>query len=55
LFCWIQVEDNKLKDSGGDYETFLEKNEVEATAMAEKEGKLKEQQKSQIKSKNKVR
>lgn len=49
-----QVENNKLKNYGGDYDMFLEKNAAEATAMAEKEVKAKEQLKSQIKSKSKV-
>jgi len=51
---WIQVENFLLRDYGGDYDTFLEKNLVEAEAMSEKAVKVKELQKSQIKSKNKV-
>ena len=50
----MQVENNKLKNYGGDYEVFLEKNAAEAEAIAGKEVKVKEQLKKQIKSKNKV-
>ena len=51
----VQVEGCKLRDYGGDYELFLEKNSKEAKTMADKEVKQKELQKSQIKSKSKVR
>ena len=48
------MEGSKLRDYGGDYELFLEKNSKEARAMSDKETKQKELQKSQIKSKSKV-
>lgn len=48
------MEACKLKDYGGNYELFLEKNKKEADKMAEKQGRQKELQKSQIKSKSKV-
>lgn len=51
----MQVEGCKLRDYGGDYELFLEKNSKEAEKMADKATKQKELQKSQIKSKSKVR
>lgn len=49
-----QVEGCKLKDYGGDYNVFMEGNEVEAEKMAQKEEAQKEQAKSQIKAKSKV-
>ena len=49
-----QVENCKLRDYEGDYDLFLEKNEGEADAMAEKEAKKKEVEKSQIKAKSKA-
>lgn len=51
----MQVEGHKLKDYGGDYELFLEKNASEADVMAEKQAKQKELEKKQIKAKSKVR
>ena len=55
LICLLlQVEGCKLKDYGGDYNVFIEGNEVEAEKMAEKEEAQKEQAKSQIKAKSKV-
>ena len=50
----MQVEGCKLRDYGGDYELFLEKNSKEAKAMSDKQDKQKELAKSQIKSKSKV-
>jgi ATPase subunit of ABC transporter with duplicated ATPase domains len=49
------VENCKLRDYEGDYDLFLEKNEGEADAMADKEAKKKEVEKSQIKAKSKAR
>ena len=40
------MENCKLRDYEGDYDLFLEKNEGEADAMAEKEAKKKEVEKS---------
>lgn len=51
---FLQVEGCKLKDYGGDYNVFIEGNEVEAEKMAEKEEAQKEQAKKQIKAKSKV-
>ncbi|KAI3431868.1 hypothetical protein D9Q98_010619 [Chlorella vulgaris] len=50
----VTVEDGKLVDYQGDYELFLEKNEVEAEVMAVKEEKAKEIEKSTIKAKSKM-
>lgn len=50
----LQVEACKLRDYGGDYDIFLEKNTKEAATMSEKLDKQKELQKSQIKAKSKV-
>ena len=50
-----QVDGLKLRDYQGDYEEYLRKNEQEAEVMADKASKARELEKSQIKSKSKVR
>ena len=45
----VEVEGGRLVDYAGDYEVFLEQNEVEAEAMAVREERQKEIEKSQVK------
>lgn len=50
----VEVKDGRLVDYQGDYEVFLEENEVEAEQMAVREERQREIEKSQIKAKSKM-
>ncbi|EFJ51883.1 hypothetical protein VOLCADRAFT_56598 [Volvox carteri f. nagariensis] len=50
----LLVEGRKLQDYQGDYEYYLSKNEDEAVKMQEKEAKVKEIEKDNIKAKSKM-
>ena len=50
----MQVENCKLKDYGGAYEVFLQKNSGEAEVMAANSDQQKEVAKKQVKSRSKV-